>query len=114
VHDDQPTWLATRAGPLLTMPYTLEVNDLPAFVARHTSPEDFCRMICAQFDQLHQDGENQARVMAIALHPFVIGTPHRIRALADAFRYLQGRDGVWFATAGEIADDFIKQTSVHA
>ena len=112
VHDDQPTWLATRAGPLMTMPYSLEVNDLPAFVARHASPEDFCRTICAQFDQLYEDGENQARVMAIALHPFVIGTPHRIRALADAFRYLQGRRGVWFARAGEIADDFVKQTAV--
>ncbi len=111
VHDDQPTWLSTHAGPLMTMPYSLEVNDLPAFVARHTSPEDFYRMICAQFDQLHEEGERQARVMAIALHPFVIGTPHRIRALADAFRYLQGRSGVWFATAGEIADDFVRQTS---
>jgi len=68
-------------------------------------------MICAQFDQLYEDGEKQARVMAIALHPFVIGTPHRIRALADAFRYLQGRSGVWFARAGEIAEDFRKQTA---
>ena len=93
------------------MPYSLEVNDLPAFVARHASPEDFCRMICGQFDQLYEDGESQARVMAIALHPFVIGTPHRIRALAEALRYLQGRKGVWFAKAGEIADDFRKQSS---
>jgi len=111
VHDDQPTWLTTRAGPLMTMPYTLEVNDLPAFIGRHESSEDFRRMICAQFDQLYEDGESQARVMAIALHPFVIGTPHRIGALVDAFRYMQGRSAVWFARAGEIADDFIKQTS---
>jgi peptidoglycan/xylan/chitin deacetylase (PgdA/CDA1 family) len=109
VHDDQPTWLTTRAGPLMTMPYSLELNDLPAFLARHCSPEDFGRAICAQFDQLYEEGEHQARVMAIALHPFVIGTPHRIRALAEAFRYLQGRPGVWFARAGEIADDFRRQ-----
>ncbi len=111
VHDDQPTWLATRAGPLMTMPYSLELNDLPAFLARHISPEDFCSMICEQFDQLYEDGEEQARVMAIALHPFVIGTPHRIRALAKAFRYLQSRSGVWFARGGEIADDFARQVS---
>jgi hypothetical protein len=49
--------------------------------------------------------------MAIALHPFLIGTPHRIRALADAFRYLQGRSEVWFATAGQIADDFRAQSA---
>ena len=109
VHDDQPTWLSTRAGPLMTLPYSLEVNDLPAFLARHASPEDFCRTICAQFDQLYEEGESQARVMAIALHPFVIGTPYRIRALADALRHIQNHSRVWFARGGEIADDFIKQ-----
>jgi peptidoglycan/xylan/chitin deacetylase (PgdA/CDA1 family) len=111
VHDDQPTWLQTRSGPLMTMPYSLELNDLPVFIGRQQTPEDFYRIICAQFDQLYEDGDKHARVMAIALHPFVIGTPHRARALADAFRYLQGRDEVWFATAGEIADDFIRQTA---
>ena len=111
VHDDQPTWLATRAGPLMTMPYSVEVNDLPVFIGRQQTPEDFHRMICAQFDQLYEDGETRARVMAIALHPFIIGTPHRIRALADAFRHLQGRSEVWFATAGEIADDFVRLTA---
>jgi allantoinase len=107
VHDDQPTWLDTRAGRLMTMPYSLELNDLPVFLARHQTPEDFRRIICAQADQLLEDGETHARVMAIALHPFIIGTPHRIGALAEALRYLKKR-GVWFAKAGEIADDFIK------
>ncbi len=111
LHDDQPTWLATRAGPIMTMPYSLEINDLPVFLTRHQTPEDFLRMIQAQFDQLYEEGEACARVMCISLHPFIIGTPHRIRALADAFRYLQGRSDVWFAKGGEIADDFIKQTS---
>jgi peptidoglycan/xylan/chitin deacetylase (PgdA/CDA1 family) len=91
----------------MTMPYSLELNDLPVFLARHQTPEDFRRIICAQADQLLEDGETHARVMAIALHPFIIGTPHRIGALAEALRYLKER-GVWFAKAGEIADDFIK------
>lgn len=107
VHDDQPTWLATRAGPLMTMPYTLELNDLPLFLARHQTPEDFRRLICAHAEQLVQDGERHARVMAIALHPFLIGTPNRIGALAEALAHLKSL-GVWFATAGEIADDFHK------
>src|SRR5450756_1512980 len=114
VHDDQPTWLSTRAGPLMTMPYSLEVNDLPAFIMRNQSPEDFYRIVCAQFDQLYEEGESQGRVMAIGLHPFVIGTPHRIRSLADAFRYMQGHHAVWFAKGGEIADDFVKQTQQHS
>jgi hypothetical protein len=83
------------------------VNDLPVFLARHQTPEDFSRIICAHADQLWADGETHARVMAIALHPFIIGTPHRIGALAQALRHLQDL-GVWFARAGEIADDFIK------
>lgn len=107
VHDDQPSWLATRAGPLLAMPYSLELNDLPVFLARHQTPEDFCRLIRAHADQLALDSERHARVMAIALHPFLIGTPNRIGALAEALGHLR-RLGVWFAKAGEIADDFHK------
>lgn len=111
VHDDQPTWLDTRAGRLMSLPYSIEINDLPVFLARHLTPEDFNRMIRAQFDQLYEEGEGHARVMAIALHPFAIGVPHRIRAFADALRYLQGRNEIWFATGSEIAEDFIKQTA---
>lgn len=111
IHDDQPTWLATRAGRLMTMPYSIEINDLPVFITRQLTSDDFCRMIQAQFDQLYEEGEGCARVMAISLHPFVIGAPHRIRALADALRHLQGRSEVWFTTGSEIAEDFIKQTA---
>jgi peptidoglycan/xylan/chitin deacetylase (PgdA/CDA1 family) len=107
VHDDQPTWLQTRAGPLMTMPYSIEVNDLPVFLARHQTPEDFRRIICAHAEQLVADGESHARVMAIALHPFIIGAPHRIAALAESLNHLK-KLGVWFARAGDIADDFIK------
>lgn len=110
VHDDQPTWLQTRAGPLMTMPYSIEVNDLPVFLARHQTPEDFRHLICAHADQLVRDAEVHARVMAIALHPMIIGTPHRIAALAEALRHLQSL-GVWFAKAGDIADDFKKLRS---
>lgn len=111
IHDDQPTWLETRGGRLMTMPYSIELNDLPVFLQRHLMPEDFTRMIQAHFDQLFDEGGSRARVMTIALHPFAIGTPHRIHALAEALRYLQGRGEVWFATGGEVADDFIRQTA---
>ena len=111
IHDDQPTWLATRAGHLMTMPYSLELNDLPVFLTRHQTPEDFTRMIQAHFDQLYEDGAQCARAMTIALHPFAIGTPYRIHGLANALRYLQGRSEVWFATGSELADDFLKQTA---
>lgn len=107
VHDDQPTWLQTRAGPLMTMPYSIEVNDLPVFLARHQTPEDFRRLICAHAEQLVAESETHARVMAIALHPMIIGTPHRIAALAEALRHLKSL-GVWFARGGDIADDFNK------
>jgi allantoinase len=111
IHDEQPTWLATRAGPLMTMPYPLEVNDLPAFITRHLSTEDFARMIRAQFDELYEDSKATARVMGIALHPMVIGAPHRIGALREGLKHMLGKDEVWFATGREIADDFIRQTA---
>ncbi len=111
IHDEQPTWLETRAGKLMTMPYSLEINDLPVFLARHLTPDEFARMIKTQFDQLYEDGARHARVMGISLHPFLIGTPYRSRALAEGLRHIMGRDEVWFATGSEIAEDFVKQTA---
>ena len=108
IHDEQPTWLATRSGrPLMTMPYPLEVNDLPAFVARHVTADDFARMIKAQFDQLYEDSKTTARVMGIALHPYIVGQPYRLRHLRRALAHLaRARDAgrAWFTTPGAICD----------
>ena len=103
VIDDQPVAMSLDDGRTIhAMPYSLELNDKPAFERRFMSPSDFERMICRQFDTLWQEGESQARVMAIALHPYLIGMPHRIGALDAALAHICSHDDVWRATGSEI------------
>ena len=105
--DDAPVWMRTRGGPLLAMPYPQEVNDIPAIVARRESAEAFARMIVDDFEerlrQVRADGLPQ--VMGIALHPYIIGQPHRLRVLRRALSVVaQARGDVWITTAGAIFD----------
>jgi peptidoglycan/xylan/chitin deacetylase (PgdA/CDA1 family) len=101
--DDQPFPMNVKKGSLISLPYTLDLNDIPAFIYHHLSPEQFCQMIKDQFDTLYREGLDQARIMCIALHPFLIGQPYRIGWLDKALSYIKGHEDVWFATAGEIA-----------
>ncbi|MFC4168497.1 polysaccharide deacetylase family protein [Teichococcus aestuarii] len=105
--DDQPIWMRTRAGRLLAIPYPQEVNDIPAIVARKDGAEQFAAMIVADFEerlrQVARDGQPQ--VMGIALHPYLVGQPYRLRALRGALeRIVAERDEVWITTAGGILD----------
>jgi peptidoglycan/xylan/chitin deacetylase (PgdA/CDA1 family) len=105
--DDAPVWMRTRGGPLLAMPYPQEVNDIPAIAARRESAEAFARMIVDDFEerlrQVRADGLPQ--VMGIALHPYIIGQPHRLRVLRRALSVVaQARGDVWITTAGAIFD----------
>jgi allantoinase len=106
VNDDLP--YRFRNG-LYSIPYSLELNDMPLFNAPSVSVVDFHRRICESFDVLYEEGEKNARVMAIALHPFLMGVPHRIRYLDRALAYIAGHDKVWFATGGEIIDAYRPQ-----
>lgn len=102
--DDQPFPMNVKKGSLISVPYTLDLNDIPAFLYHHMTPEQFCQMIKDQFDTLYREGSAQARVMCIALHPFLIGHAYRIGWLDKALSYIKGHEDVWFATAGEIAE----------
>jgi len=106
-NDDQPYAMTLDDGrSILSIPYTVELNDKPAFERHHRSALEFQEMICRQFDVLYREGEDSGRVMAIALHPYLIGVPHRIGALDAALEYVCRHDGVWLATGTEIADHF--------
>ena len=102
--DDQPFPMNVKKGSLISVPYTLDLNDIPAFLYHHMTPEQFCQMIKDQFDTLYREGSEQARVMCIALHPFLIGHAYRIGWLDKALAYIKGHEDVWFTTAGEIAE----------
>jgi peptidoglycan/xylan/chitin deacetylase (PgdA/CDA1 family) len=104
LHDDQPTPIKVRSGkPFVSIPYSLEVNDVPLLVMRNTPPDRFAAICKAQFDQLYEDGEESGTVMCMPLHPFLIGQPHRIAAFEDVLRHVTRHDKVWLATGREIA-----------
>jgi peptidoglycan/xylan/chitin deacetylase (PgdA/CDA1 family) len=102
-HDDQPCPMKVRSGRLITVPYAMDIND--AIEYRHpTEGAEFARMIRDHFDTLYRESETSGRVMCIALHPYIMGQPHRIKHLDEALGYVLSHDGVWKATGEEIAD----------
>jgi allantoinase len=102
--DDQPIWMRTRAGPLLSVPYPAELNDLPALVNRRHTPRQFAEMIIDQFDEMLGQSRKYPLVFAVAVHPFIIGQPFRLRAFRDAIRHIvHYRDELWITTPGKIA-----------
>jgi peptidoglycan/xylan/chitin deacetylase (PgdA/CDA1 family) len=105
--DDAPVWLRTRAGALLAVPYPQEVNDIPAIVARRESAEAFATMILDDFaERLAQtSSDGLPQVMGIALHPYIVGQPHRLRVLRRALAAIaQERARIWITTAGAVFD----------
>lgn len=107
-HDDQPTWMTTRNGRILSVPYPQELNDIPQIVGRKREGADFADMICDAFDVMLEESARRPLVMGIALHGYLMGQPHRLKHLERALRYIQdtGGDRVWWTTAGAINDRY--------
>ena len=104
--DDQPFWMSTRAGPLLSVPYPVELNDVTALLHRRHGAREFADMIVNQFDVMIRQSEHQPLVFALGLHTYVSGQPFRLHALRKALRHcLAHRDSarVWHTQPGEIA-----------
>ena len=110
INDDQPYVMDVDGRKICSIPYSSEINDLPQFLRMNRTAEEFTEMIRRQFDTLYRESvdSGSGRVMAICLHPFVIGVPHRIGALDDALSYIGGHDGVWKATGSEIIEHYLK------
>jgi allantoinase len=107
--DDQPFWMRTRAGPFLSVPYSLELNDSPAIVFRQEAVANFERMITDQFDEMLLQSRKWPLVYSLVVHPFIIGQPFRLRALRRALAHImKSRDQVWITTPASIAAHFEK------
>jgi len=104
--DDAPIWKRTRAGRLLAIPYPQEINDIPSIVGRKDGAAQFADMIIDDFEErLLQTRDRLPQVMGIALHPYLVGQPYRLRQLRRALTHLAARRGVvWVTTAGGILD----------
>ncbi len=95
-HDDQPIWFRTRRGRILSVPYPQEINDIPAIVARQMSAPAFADMIVDQFDEMLRQSRDQPLVMGVALHPYIVGQPHRLVHLRRALQRIAAeRDRLW-------------------
>jgi allantoinase len=104
VNDEQPYPMRVKSGAMISMPYSAELNDIPAMLEHHKSGEQFAQMIRDQFDVLYEDGAKTGRVMSICLHPFLIGHPHRSKYFDQALAHIKSRQEVWLATGSEIVD----------
>jgi allantoinase len=103
-NDDEPYQLEPRKGKIISIPYSLEINDFPAIVHLHRTANEFYEMIRDHFDVLYEEGASSGKVMAIALHPMVMGAPSRIKYLDRALEYIKKHTDIWFTTGSEIAD----------
>jgi hypothetical protein len=105
--DDQPFWMRTRSGPILNVPYPVELNDSPQIIHRQHTGREFCDMIVDQFEEMAEQSAKHPLVFNISIHPHTFGYPFRLRPLREALKHcltskLAGR--VWKCRPGEIAD----------
>lgn len=107
--DDQPIWFRTRTGRILAVPYPQEVNDVPAIMARKMNADAFADMIVDSFDEMLDQSREAPLVMGIALHPYLVGQPYRLRHLRRALQHVATYAGdIWITRAGDIAAHCLK------
>ena len=104
-HDDQPVAMQTRHGRLWSIPYPQELNDIPMVVARQLDGKDFAQLVIDHFDEMLEQSVRQPLVMGIALHPYIVGQPYRLRHLRRALEHIARRrdeGSLWFTTPGAV------------
>ena len=104
VLDDQPVPIKTRTGTMVSVPYTVELNDVLISAVQQHASDELLRRGRDQFDQLYKEGATIPRVMAISIHPYLTGVPHRIRYLEALYDYILSHEGVAMCTGEEILD----------
>lgn len=109
VLDDQPVPIKTNTGKLVSVPYTVEINDVVMSAIQQQPSDEIFKRGRDQFDQLYKEGATIPRVMAISVHPYLTGAPHRIRYLADLYDHILSHEGVHLCTGEEILDIYNNQ-----
>ncbi|MEQ5837526.1 polysaccharide deacetylase family protein [Marinobacter sp. NFXS9] len=110
VNDDMPYRFRTANGPLAMMPLSTELEDQFVIGQNLHSEDAWVQQIKDAFDFLMEEAEDEGgRMLALNVHPWLIGQPHRISCLEAVLDYVADRDDVWQATASEILDAFDNQ-----
>lgn len=107
VLDDQPVRLKTRTDPIVNIPYTQECNDVAMMLIQHHPAREYYQRASDQFAQIYEDAADQARIMALVVHPYIMGAPHRARYFRDIMREIAAKDDVAFMTGEQICDWYL-------
>ena len=102
VFDEIPTTVNTAHGPLVALPYTLELNDIPTMIVQHHESGYWKDRCIDAFDRLYAEGATRPRVMTISIHPYISGQPHRIKYLEEVYDYINRFEGVVHMNGKEI------------
>ena len=102
-----PCWMQTKHGPMLAMPYTVELNDVPIWAIQHHSSDEMYKRLQLTLETFEQELDRNPKVLTIALHPHVIGVAHRMGYFARMLDLLSDRDDTVFVTGSEICDWFV-------
>ena len=108
VADDIPFWMDAADGRILSIPYSIEMNDMELILRQRLTGPEYHQRLLDQFEQLRGESikQNRGRVMAIPVHPFLAGQAHRIGYLSDALHYIAGQRDTWLATGSDIMGAF--------
>ena len=114
VLDEQPCRIETTHGPVTSIPYTVEMNDIAMMALQHHPSEEWLHRGIAQFERLYAESERSTRVMAVSIHPYITGVPHRIGYLEKLYAHMFARPGVLAWTGEQILDWYVAQTAARA
>jgi peptidoglycan/xylan/chitin deacetylase (PgdA/CDA1 family) len=110
VLDDQPVFLKTRSKPIVNIPYTQECNDVAMMLIQHHKASEYYDRAVDQFEQLYADAAHSARIMALVVHPYIMGAPHRLKYFRNALAYIREHQDVLFWTGEGILDWYLAQS----
>lgn len=102
VLDDEPVTLKTRSGSIVALPYTVELNDIPMMMVQHHESAHWEQRCMDHFERIYAESSSRAKVMAVSIHPYISGVPHRIKYVERVFSFLKKQEGVVFWTGDEI------------
>jgi peptidoglycan/xylan/chitin deacetylase (PgdA/CDA1 family) len=112
VYDDEPTVIRTAKGPLVTLPYTAELNDIPMMMVQHHESDHMLKRAIDSFDRLYEESRDRPKILSLAIHPYISGQPFRIKYLEAIYDYVNKFEGVVHWNGGQILDWYNGQTAV--
>jgi peptidoglycan/xylan/chitin deacetylase (PgdA/CDA1 family) len=113
MNDDQPYLLRTPHGPIVSVPYSNEINDFTFITRKNYTTDQFRDALIEEFDVLYAEGEKTGRIMNVGLHPHVSGRAHRIRALREFILHAKSYPHVWWPTREELAVWYLENHEDH-